>query len=189
MNPTIAVPLFVAGGVVAIMFSWQTAIRIRNRQRSKQAINGGDQTQLAKAGWLDTVLKKHIFYAPIWGCRHSREFRFFRLHMGAIPLRLEIIALLIYLALNLIFIIVTVDWWIDDYAKKMFQLKYSAGHLAVMNTPGLVLAAGRNNPLVPILGISFDAFNFMHRWVGRMIAANAVIHMSAVLAGQAYSCK
>ncbi|KAJ5335150.1 Riboflavin synthase-like beta-barrel [Penicillium brevicompactum] len=187
MNPTIAVPLFVAGGVVAIMFTWQTAIRIHNRQRSKKAMNGGDQTQLAKAGWLDATLKKHIFYAPIWGTRHSREFRFLRLHMGSIPLRLEIIGLLIYLALNLIFIIVTVDWWIDDYAKKMFQLKYSAGHLAVMNTPGLVLAAGRNNPLVQILGISFDTFNFMHRWVGRMIAANAVIHMSAVLAGHAYS--
>ncbi|CAG8101091.1 unnamed protein product [Penicillium salamii] len=187
MNPTIGVPLFVVGGVVVILFAWQTVIRLQNRQRSKQAIKEVDQTRLSRTSRLDTAVKKHILYAPIWGSRHSREFRFFRLHMGSIPLRLEIISLMIYLALNLIFIIVTVDWWIDDYPKKMFQLKYSAGHLAVMNTPGLVLAAGRNNPLVQLLGISFDAFNFMHRWVGRVIAANAVIHMSAVLASQAYT--
>ncbi|CAG8935918.1 unnamed protein product [Penicillium salamii] len=187
MNPTIGVPLFVVGGVVVILFVWQTVIRLQNRQRSKQAIKEVDQTQLSRTSRFDAAVKKHILYAPIWGSRHSREFRCFRLHMGSIPLRLEIISLLLYLALNLIFIIVTVDWWIDDYPKKMFQLKYSAGHLAVMNTPGLVLAAGRNNPLVQLLGISFDTFNFMHRWVGRVIAANAVIHMSAVLASQAYT--
>ncbi|CAG7963025.1 unnamed protein product [Penicillium salamii] len=187
MNPTIGVPLFVVGGVVVILFVWQTVIRLQNRQRSKQAIKEVDQTRLSRTSRLDAAVKKHILYAPIWGSRHSREFRCFRLHMSSIPLRLEIISLLLYLALNLIFIIVTVDWWIDDYPKKMFQLKYSAGHLAVMNTPGLVLAAGRNNPLVQLLGISFDTFNFMHRWVGRVIAANAVIHMSAVLASQAYT--
>lgn len=187
MNPTIGVPLFVVGGVVVILFVWQTVIRLQNHQRSKQAIKGVDQTRLSRTSRLDAAVKKHILYAPIWGSRHSRELRCFRLHMGSIPLRLEIISLLLYLALNLIFIIVTVDWWIDDYPKKMFQLKYSAGHLAVMNTPGLVLAAGRNNPLVQLLGISFDTFNFMHRWVGRVIASNAVIHMSAVLASQAYT--
>lgn len=106
--------------------------------------------------------------------------------MGSLPLRLEVICLLIYLSLNITFIIVTVDWWLSDYSEKMFQLKYAAGHLAVMNTPGLVLGAGRNNPLVQLLGISFDTFNFMHRWVGRVITANAVIHMSAVLADKAY---
>ncbi|KAJ6167065.1 Riboflavin synthase-like beta-barrel [Penicillium chermesinum] len=105
--------------------------------------------------------------------------------MGSLPLRLETIFLAIYLALNLIFVVVKVDWW-KDYSTQMFQLKYAAGHLAVMNTPGLVLSAGRNNFLVPLLGLSFDTFNLMHRWVGRVIAANAVIHMAAVLANQAY---
>ncbi|KAJ5780717.1 hypothetical protein N7457_005877 [Penicillium paradoxum] len=186
MNPTIAVPLFVVGGLVAILFAWRTAIRIGDLQRLKKSRQGADQTQLSRTSRINATLKKYFLYAPLWGKRHSREFRFLRLHMGSLPLRLEMICLFIYLSLNLIFIIVTVDWWIDDYPKKMFQLKYSAGHLAVMNTPGLVMAAGRNNPLVQLLGISFDAFNFMHRWVGRVIAANAVIHMSAVLAGQAY---
>ncbi|KAJ5421899.1 Riboflavin synthase-like beta-barrel [Penicillium cf. griseofulvum] len=161
MNPAIAVPLFVVAGLIVILFVWKTVIRIRHRRRTKAAWQGADQTQL-------------------------REFRMFRLHMGSLPLRLEMICLLIYLSLNILFIVVTVDWWVSDYTEKMFQLKYTAGHLAVMNTPGLVLGAGRNNPLVQLLGIPFDTFNFMHRWVGRVITANAVIHMSAVLASQAY---
>jgi hypothetical protein len=189
MNPTIGVPLFVAGGLIVILFAWNTAIRLRNRQRSKQATNGTDQIQLSRTSRFNAALKKHVLYAPTWGNRHSRDFRFLRLQMGSLPLRMEMICLLIYLSLNLIFIVVTVDWWMSDYSEKMFQLKYAAGHLAVMNTPGLVLAAGRNNPLIQLLGISFDSFNFMHRWVGRVIAANAVVHMSAVLANQAFTRK
>lgn len=185
MNPEVAVPLFVVGGLVAILFFWRTAIRIRHHRRSKLALQVDDQSELSWTNSVNASLKKHVFYAPLFSKRHSREFRFLRLHMGSLPLRLEVILLVIYLALNLVFIIVTVDWW-EDFSKKMFQLKYAAGHLAVMNTPGLVLSAGRNNPLVPLLGLSFDTFNFMHRWVGRVIAANAVIHMSAVLANQAY---
>lgn len=185
MNPEVAVPLFVVGGLVAILFAWRAVIRIRHRRRSKLALQMDDQRELERTNPVNAILKKHVLYAPLFGARHSREFRFLRLHMGSIPLRLEMILLLVYLALNLIFVVVTVDWW-EDFSKKMFQLKYAAGHLAVMNTPGLVLSAGRNNLLVPLLGLSFDTFNFMHRWVGRVIAVNAVVHMGAVLANQAY---
>jgi hypothetical protein len=185
MNPEIAVPLFVVGGFVAMIFIYRTVIRVRDHRRKNKALQGDDQTQLSMTKGSIASLKKHLLYAPLWGSRHSREFRFCRLHMGSIPLRMEAILLTIYLSLNIIFVFVTVDWW-ETYSNKMFQLKYAAGHLAVMNTPGLVLSAGRNNPLVMMLGLSFDTFNFMHRWVGRVIAANAVIHMSAVLANQAY---
>jgi hypothetical protein len=185
MNPEVAVPLFVVGGLIATLFAWRTVIRIRHRRRSKLAVQMDDQRELSRTNPANASLKKHVLYAPLFGTRHSREIRFLRLHMGSIPLRLEVILLLIYLALNLVFVVVTVDWW-EDFSKKMFQLKYAAGHLAVMNTPGLVLSAGRNNPLIALLGLSFDTFNFMHRWVGRLIAVNAVVHMSAVLANEAY---
>lgn len=187
MNPEVAIPLFVVGGLVFGLFIYRTIIRMRHRRRTKLALATDDQTQtqLAKTNTANATLKKNFLYAPVWGSRHSREFRFLRLHMGSLPLRLEVIFLAIYLALNFIFVVVKVDWW-KDFSTLMFQLKYAAGHLAVMNTPGLVLSAGRNNPLVPLLGFSFDTFNFMHRWIGRVIAANAVIHMAAVLANLAY---
>ncbi|KAJ5634642.1 Riboflavin synthase-like beta-barrel [Penicillium herquei] len=185
MNPEVAVPLFVLGGIVVIAFLYRSVIRIRHRRRSKIALQVDDQTQVSQTNGVNASLKKHVLYAPLWGSRHSREFRFLRLHMGSLPLRLELILLIVYICLNMVFVVVTVDWW-QDFPMKMFQLKYAAGHLAVMNTPGLVLSAGRNNPLVAMLGLSFDTFNFMHRWVGRIIAANTIIHMSAVLANQAY---
>lgn len=185
MNPEVAVPLFVVAGLVVVLYLWRSAVRIKHHRRSKLAMQVDDQSELSWTSSVNASLKKHVLYAPLFSKRHSREFRFLRLHMGSVPLRLEVILLLIYLALNIAFVVVVVDWW-SGFSKKMFQLKYAAGHLAVMNTPGLVLSAGRNNPLIPLLGISFDTFNFMHRWVGRVIAANAVIHMGAVLANQAY---
>ncbi len=185
MNPALAVPLFAIGGFVAILLLWRTVVRIRHRHRSQLAQQVDDQAQLSRTNSVYASLKKHVFYAPACGARHSREFRLFRLHMGTLPSRLEVILLVTYIVLNFIFVVVMVDWW-KGFSDKMYQLKYAAGHLAVMNTPGLVLSAGRNNPLVQLLGLPFDTFNFMHRWVGRVIAANAVVHMSAVLADQAY---
>lgn len=185
MNPTLAVPLYAVAGFATVLFLWRTVIRIRHRRRTNKAQQDVDQTQLARTNQWNSLLKKHFSYAPVYGTRHSRGFRLLRLNLGTAPLRIEVMLLVTYLILNLIFIFVMVDWW-QDYSEKMFQLKYAAGHLAVMNTPGLVLSAGRNNPLIQLLGIPFDTFNLMHRWVGRVIAANAVVHMAAVLANQGY---
>ena len=46
----------------------------------------------------------------------------------------------------------------------------------------LFLLAGRNNPLIPLLGISFDTYNLMHRWFGRIVILEAVAHTIAHLA-------
>jgi hypothetical protein len=49
----------------------------------------------------------------------------------------------------------------------------------------LFLMAGRNNPLIGLLGISFDTFNLLHRWFGRIVAAEAVTHVLAFLVANA----
>lgn len=33
----------------------------------------------------------------------------------------------------------------------------------------LFLFASRNNPLIKILDLSFDQFNLLHRWLGRIV--------------------
>ncbi|KAL9617222.1 MAG: hypothetical protein Q9160_007983 [Pyrenula sp. 1 TL-2023] len=43
----------------------------------------------------------------------------------------------------------------------------------------LILLAGRNNPLVHLLKVSFDTFNLIHRWLGRLVALEALIHTFA----------
>lgn len=39
--------------------------------------------------------------------------------------------------------------------------------------------AGRNNPLITLLGISFDQFNLLHRWFGRIAVLEALVHTIA----------
>lgn len=46
----------------------------------------------------------------------------------------------------------------------------------------LFLFAGRNNPLIPLLGISFDTYNLLHRWFGRIAILEAIAHTIAHLA-------
>jgi hypothetical protein len=59
------------------------------------------------------------------------------------------------------------------------------GVLATVNMIPLFLMAGRNNPLIPLLGISFDTFNLLHRWLGRIVILEALAHTLAFLIGDA----
>lgn len=189
MNPALATPLFVLGGALIFLFFYRVSIRIRHHRRLRDIIRRNDQVRHSKTGPLEAGFKRYILYAPAFSIRHSREFRpFGRIHMGTMPLRLETALILGYVAINVIFILVLVDWW-TEFTEKMNQLRYAAGHLAVMNTPGLVLTAGRNNPLIPLLGLPFDTFNFAHRWIGRIVATEAVIHMGCVVARMIYQCE
>lgn len=45
--------------------------------------------------------------------------------------------------------------------------------------------ASRSNPLIKLLGMSFDTFNLLHRWFGRIVVLESVAHTLAFLAGQA----
>lgn len=48
----------------------------------------------------------------------------------------------------------------------------------------MFILAGRNNPLVPLLGIPFGTFVLAHRWFGRIATAEALVHTFAHLASQ-----
>ncbi|EAW11758.1 ferric reductase family protein [Aspergillus clavatus NRRL 1] len=185
MNPALATPLFVISGAFLVLFLVRMDIRFRHSRRLRDILQTEDQSRYSQIKTPFAWMKKHVLYAPLFSTRHSREFRLAnRIHMGTIPLRLEAILLLGYIAVNIIFLVGLVDWW-TEYQEKMYQLKYAAGHLAVMNSPALVLTAGRNNPLIPLLGIPFDTFNLLHRWVGRIMVAGAIIHMGCVVGAQA----
>ncbi len=43
--------------------------------------------------------------------------------------------------------------------------------------------AGRNNLLINWLNISFDTFNLLHRWFGRIVVLEALTHTCAWMAG------
>lgn len=43
----------------------------------------------------------------------------------------------------------------------------------------LWLLAARNNPLISWTGISFDTYNLVHRWLGRIVVLEALTHAIA----------
>lgn len=45
--------------------------------------------------------------------------------------------------------------------------------------------AGRNNPLIIWLNVSFDTFNLIHRWLGRIVILEAITHTLAFWIGSA----
>lgn len=187
MNPGLATPLYVLSGVVVVLFVCRVWTLLQHRRRLRGALHNSDEGIHIKTSSIYGKFKKHLLYAPLFSTRHSREFRLLgKVHMGTVPLRLETSILATYLAINIIFLFALIDWN-SPFAEKMFQLKYSAGHLAVMNTPVLVITAGRNNPLIGLLGIPFDTFNLFHRWVGRLIAVQSVMHMGCVLGKMEHS--
>ena len=59
------------------------------------------------------------------------------------------------------------------------DLRGRSGYLAVWNCLALFVLMARNNPLIPFLKISYDTFNLFHRWIGRIVVIESVIHTFA----------
>ncbi|PYH88070.1 hypothetical protein BO71DRAFT_339646 [Aspergillus ellipticus CBS 707.79] len=181
MNAALATPMFILAGAFVVLFVCRSFIRWQHRRRLREILQTDEQERFSRSSLWSARLNKHLFYAPLLSLRHSRYFQVGNnVHMGVIPLRIEAVLLGLYIAINVVFLFVKIDWW-KNWDEVVFQFQYSAGSMAVLNLPGLVLAAGRNNPLVSLLGIKFDSFNLMHRWVGRTIIIAGLIHTIAAV--------
>lgn len=130
-------------------------------------------------------VKRDIITAPLWKKRHNREFKLSAAaNMGTLPGRLQTMFLLGYLGMQVAFCVWTIEWsdpelWYDDARNR-------TGVLSAMNMIPLFLLAGRNNPLIYLLGISFDTYNLLHRWIGRMVVLEGVLHTAFWMGGKTY---
>ncbi|TVY78380.1 Ferric reductase transmembrane component [Lachnellula suecica] len=123
--------------------------------------------------------KKHVLYAPLGTKRHNREIRLSSaLNYGTIPSRFHSILLAIYILANIAFL-AALDYTRPNAYSVTAELRGRSGVLAIINMVALVIFAGRNNPLITILQISFDTYNLMHRWVGRVVVVEVIIHTAA----------
>ncbi|EMD00448.1 hypothetical protein BAUCODRAFT_118214 [Baudoinia panamericana UAMH 10762] len=102
-------------------------------------------------------------------------------NIGTLPTRLQTIVVVGYLALNFILCAVTINW--HDKHAFYVEGRNRTGVLAVLNMIPLILLAGRNNPLLWLLDITFDTYNLLHRWIGRIVVLEAVTHASFWMAG------
>lgn len=110
--------------------------------------------------------------------------------MGILPSRLQSLLLTGIIIMEAVLCAYGIEWH-GPIMTLLQHLGNRAGTLAVVNLIPLVVLAGRNNPLIGLLNISYESFNLMHRWFGRIVVALAVTHgtaeiMSIVVGEQMY---
>ncbi|KAK4636285.1 Ferric reductase transmembrane component 3 [Fulvia fulva] len=126
--------------------------------------------------------KRHWLSAPLLSKRHNREFKLSAaMNVGTLPGRMQTFFLLGYFALNVVFTVWKIDWTSKGFMSAGLS---RTGILATINMVPLFLLAGRNNPLISLLGISFNDFNMIHRWIGRIVVFEAVAHASFWFCGK-----
>jgi len=124
-------------------------------------------------------IKYHIVYAPLLSKRRSRELRVSpAVSLGTLPTRFQAIILGLYVLSNLAYCMI-LDYGSDNKYEILAELRGRSGTLAVANMVPLVLLAGRNNPLIALLQVSFDTYNLLHRWMGRIVVIQSIIHVAA----------
>lgn len=123
--------------------------------------------------------KKQILYAPLGEKRHNREVQLSSaIGMGTLPSRFQTILISVYMASQVIYCLY-LDYGVNEKAALVAELRGRSGTLAVLNMVPLFLLAARNNPLISILHISFDTYNLIHRWLGRIIVLETITHTAA----------
>jgi NAD(P)H-flavin reductase len=172
-------------GIVALIVLTVRLLEIawaKLRQVSAMSVPAEGQTYWKRSQWSwMPALKKHLIYAPLWNKRHNREIRLSSaISIGTLPSRLHSILLFLYLVSNFVYMFV-LNWQNENRYSFCAELRGRSGTLAAVNMVPLIILAGRNNPLIAMLKVSFDTYNLIHRWTGRMVVFEAVIHTIAWL--------
>ncbi|OTA62837.1 putative FAD binding protein [Hypoxylon sp. EC38] len=161
------------------------------RHVSAMSVPAERQTYWRKSQWSWMPgLKKYLIYAPLWRKRHNREIKLSSaVSIGTLPSRLHFVILSIYLISNIAYMFYE-DWFQENKYALAAEIRGRSGTLSVVNMVPLIILAGRNNPLISLLRVSFDTYNLLHRWMGRMVVIEAVIHTIAwayvAVAGEGY---
>jgi len=177
--------IIILGSLAAALLVWRLSTLFIKYIRTVACLNNDTQRYFAAASPKVSWFKKNVLYAPIFSKRHNREFQLSSaVNVGTLPTRFQLAFLLAYFATNVAFCVVTVDFSLP-YAQVAKLIRNRTGVLSVMNMIPLFVLAGRNSPFIFLLGISFDTYNLIHRWLGRIVILEALAHTVAFLAGNA----
>jgi NAD(P)H-flavin reductase len=168
----VAFALF-CGRVAQISHAYLRQITASSSTKQQQTFWAQEQSR-----WWPN-LKKHFLYAPLGTKRHNRELQLSSaVNVGTLPSRMQTTLVILYFASQVTYC-VYLDYSVNEKAALIAELRGRSGTLAVLNMVPLFLLAGRNNPLIPILRISFDTYNLLHRWLGRIVVLESIVHTTA----------
>ncbi|XDG01143.1 hypothetical protein ABKA04_000758 [Annulohypoxylon sp. FPYF3050] len=176
--------LIICGAVSAALIIWRITVALTTYIRTVTSLNNETQRYYVRTSSKWAWAKKNLLYSPLFRKRHNREFQLSSaINVGTLPTRFQFLFILGYFATNVAFCVVHIPF--ESFQDAAKQLRNRSGTLAVVNMIPLFLMAGRNNPLIQLLGMSFDTFNLLHRWFGRIVALEAVCHTLAFWAASA----
>ncbi len=186
VNEMLSHYLFVVLGAIAVvLLAWRLTTLLVRYVRTVTCLHNDTQRYFAQPSEKYSWFKKNVQYAPMFSKRHNREFQLSSaLNVGTLPSRMQMVFLLGYLATNVAFCVATIDFS-GSFKQVATLVRNRTGYLAVVNMIPLFLMSGRNNPLISWIGISFDTFNLLHRWLGRIVMLESVAHTLAFLVGSA----
>ena len=128
---------------------------------------------------LWAFVKKQVLYAPVGSKRHNREIQLSTVvNVGTLPSRFQLVVMSLYCISQVAFC-VCLDYGVNGKAALLAELRGRSGTLALFNMVPLFIFSARNNPLIYLMGISFDTFNLLHRWLGRIVMVEVVVHTVA----------
>ncbi|CAI5004241.1 CPS_HP_G0129170.mRNA.1.CDS.1 [Saccharomyces cerevisiae] len=133
---------------------------------------------------LVRYVRRYLTLPTIWG-KHASSFSYLKIFTGFLPTRSEGVIILGYLVLHTVFL--AYGYQYDPYnlifdSRREQVARYVAdrsGVLAFAHFPLIALFAGRNNFLEFISGVKYTSFIMFHKWLGRMMFLDAVIHGAA----------
>ena len=128
------------------------------------------QRFFSKPSELWSHAKYYLLYAPLLQARHNSSWL-----LGQFPTRLQALFLIAIIAANAFLCFYDVPYR-DPDAEDLGSLRARTGTVAVTNPIPVMIMAGVRNPLINILNISYDSFNLMHRWFGRIAIIEASLH-------------
>ncbi|KAF2834469.1 ferric reductase [Patellaria atrata CBS 101060] len=144
--------------------------------RKIACLNNETQRYFANPNVAYGRFKRHFSEAPLFRTRHHREFKLSSaLNVGTLPSRFQTLLICAYFGVNVAFCVYNIDY-ANDSKTVLKELRNRTGVLSVINMVPLFLFAHRNNPLINFCGVSFDTFNLMHRWLGRISVLEAIAH-------------
>ena len=177
-EPYVKYTIFLLAGLVVILGIYRIVLHSVRYIRTLTCLNNDTQQYFKDPNEIYATFKQHLLYAPLFGKRHAREIRIGPMDFGIIPTRIQSLALAGIIAMNVCFCTYGIEWH-GERSAMLDHLRNRTGTLSVVNMIPLVVMGGRNNPLIGLLNIPFDVFNLMHRWFGRIVMVEAVVHSLA----------
>ncbi|KIW15495.1 hypothetical protein PV08_05541 [Exophiala spinifera] len=169
-------------GVAGVAFVYATFRRIDTHVRHLASMNRPAALRyFSKPSSTLSLIKSHLLYAPLLHHRRAGELKVSkRISFGTVPTRLQAVFIFLLLATNVFACVWNIPWPAPEL-QVLPVLRDRFGSLSVVNLIPIVVLSTVKNPLIWLLDISYDTFNLLHRWLGRISILQGIAHVICYL--------